>query len=188
MAKPRIFTASLDEAQLRQVLNTFQSELNIIFLESETRVVLAPLGDFLGPKITLPPVRWLTGRAFGSNLEIRWHLEGSQFEAVALTESERGPQDWQPSGWNLKLDESTRQRNVLLMGVNIRNLSADHILYGAQPQGGLWIDERIPRPLNYPEIDRQAERVMLKCIDYLSRGLVVVSRLSGLAAYKDLQR
>ncbi len=55
---PRLLTTTLDEATLRRTLTTFNVLLTTIYLESETRVALSPLGDFLGPKITLPPVRW----------------------------------------------------------------------------------------------------------------------------------
>src|SRR5690242_15859377 len=112
MAAPRISHATLDEAALRKALNQFKADLKLIYLESETRIVLTGLEDFVGPKITLPPVRWLSGRAFGPDLEIRWHLEGDQFEASALTESSKGPTDWQSSNWNSLLDPQTRPRDV----------------------------------------------------------------------------
>lgn len=185
MAAPRISTATLDESGLRKVLNQFNAHLKLIYLESETRVVLTPLEDFLGPKITLPPVRWLTGRAFGPDLEIRWHLEGDLFESSALTETSKGPTDWQSSKWNAQLDPQTKPRDVLLHGLNSTALPRDHILYNAQPQGGMWIDTHIPRPLTYPAPDAKAERVVLRCVDYLSRGLVVVTRLCSLATYQS---
>src|SRR4051812_43195725 len=115
---PRLVTASLDETALRQTLTSFSASLKTIYLESETRVVLAALADFLGPKIVLPPVRWLVGRAFGPTLEIRWRLDGDQFEAVALSETDSGPKDWQDSPWNRLLDPATRPRDVVLVGVN----------------------------------------------------------------------
>jgi hypothetical protein len=182
---PRLLTASLDESRLRQTLIAFNAELRFIYLESETRVVLAHLSDFLGPKITLPPVRWLVGRAFGPVLEIRWSLENDQFEAVALTESEAGPTDWQASPWNPLLDPATRNRNVLLAGINSTALPTDHVLHNAQPQGGLWVDTGIPRPLYYPAPDPGARQVVLRCIDYLSRGLVVLTRLCDLGTYDE---
>ncbi|MEP7289688.1 MAG: hypothetical protein ABI947_28385 [Chloroflexota bacterium] len=184
MLAPRVLTASLNEADLRQTLTEFKANLTTIYLESETRVVLVPITDFLGPKITLPPVRWLVGRAFGPALEIRWHSEGNQFETATLTENNSGPADWQASLWNPKLDPITRPRDVLLVGTNTTSLPPEHILYNAQPQGGLWIDTRFPHPLNYPVADLQAQRVVLRCIDYLSRGLVVLTRLCTLAPYQ----
>jgi hypothetical protein len=180
---PRLVTASLDESVLRQTLAAFDANLTTIYLESETRVVLVPLADFLGPKIVLPPVRWLTGRAFGPALEIRWRLESDLFEATALAESAIGPTGWQDSPWNAWLDPVTRPRDVLLVGVNSIDLPPDHVLYNAQLQGGLWIDTRIPRPLTYPAPDPKAQRVVLHCIDYLSHGLVVLTRLCTLATY-----
>jgi hypothetical protein len=180
---PRLLSASLDEAALRRVLSAYNNLLTLVYLESETRVVLAPLVDFLGPKITLPPVPWLVGRAFGPTLEIRWHTEGDQFEALSLTESGAGPDDWQASPWTPLLDPVTRERYVLLAGVNSTALPSDHTLYNAQPDGGLWVDTRIARPLNYPAPDPKAERVTLRCIDYCSRGIVVISRLAALASY-----
>ena len=185
MAAPRISHASLDETALRKTLSKFKADLKLIYLESETRIVLSALEDFLGPKITLPPVRWLSGRAFGPDLEIRWHQEGDQFETSALTESDKGPIDWQLSKWTPLLDPQTRPRDVLLRGVNITALPSDHILHNAQPQGGLWIDTTIPRPLAYPAPDSKAERVVLCCVDYLSRGLVVITRLCALATYQQ---
>src|SRR5260221_6218919 len=176
---PRIVTAMLDEADLRRTLNESRGELTTIYLESETRIVLAPLGDFLGPKISLPPVPWLTGRAFGPKLEIRWNMDENRFEAAALSESGNLPNGWQDSPWNSLLDQETRQRDVLLVGVNSIELPQDHTLYRAKPEGGLWIETRIPKPLYYPVDDAKAKRVMLRCVDYLSRGLVVLSRLTG---------
>lgn len=176
-------TASLEEAALRRVLSTHSSLLTTIYLESETRVILAPLADYLGPRITLPPVPWLVGRAFGPTLEIRWHSDGDQYDALALTESGAGPGDWTASPWNSLLDSGTRERDVLLVGVNSTALPADHRLYNAQPQGGLWIDTRIAQPLNYPAPDPKAERVVLRCIDYMSHGVVVITRLTALASY-----
>ena len=178
---PRIVIATLDESVLRQTLVDLRASLTTIYLESETRVVLAPLSDFLGPKITLPPVRWLVGRAFGPTLEIRWHLDGDQYEAAALTETGTLPPNWQESAWNRLLDPTTRSRGVLLAGTNSRALPRDHNLYDAQ--GGLWIDTRISRPLNYPVADLKAGRVVLRCIDYFSRGLVVLTRLAALEPY-----
>jgi hypothetical protein len=182
---PRLLTASLDEPALRQTLSDAGPALTTIYLESETRIVLTALSNFLGPKITLPPVRWLTGRAFGPALEIRWRLDGDQFETTALTESEVGPKGWQESGWNTLLDPVPRPRDVLLVGVNSTALPPDHVLYNAQPQGGLWIDIHIPRPLYYSAPDPKARRVVLHCLDYLSRGLVVITRLCSLASYDE---
>jgi hypothetical protein len=181
---PRLLTTTLDESGLRQTLVAFNADLRYIYLESETRIVLAPLSDFVGPKITLPPVRWLVGKAFGPSLEIRWRLEGDQFETIALTESGAGPTGWKESAWNPLLDPAPRPRNVLLAGVNSIALPSDHVLYNAQPQGGLWVDSRIPRPLYYPLPDPKARRAVLRCVDYLSRGLVVITRLCDLAAYE----
>ncbi len=175
-------TTTLDETGLRQTLASFNAHLKTIYLESETRIVLVPLADFLGPKIALPPVRWLTGRAFGHALEIRWRLEGDLFETAALTESDVGPANWQESQWNALLDPVTRPRDVLLVGVNSIVLPPDHILYNAQPDGGLWIDTSVPRPLAYPAPDPKARRVVLHCLDYLSRGLVVLTRLCALGS------
>src|SRR5579871_5960331 len=118
---PRLVTSTIDESALRQTLAEFNAALTTIYLESETRVVLTPLSDFLGPRITLPPVRWLTGRAFGPTLEIRWNADGvqrEQFGAVALTENGSLPANWQDSPWNALLDPDTRPRDVLLVGVN----------------------------------------------------------------------
>jgi hypothetical protein len=178
-------TASLAETRLRQTVLAYSADLRFIYLESETRVVLAPIADFIGPKITLPPVRWLTGRAFGPALEIRWRLEGDQFETTALSESAAGPTDWQDSAWNRLLDPAARPRDVLLAGVNSIALPPDHTLYNAQPQGGLWVETHIPRPLYYPAPDPRAQRIVMRCMDYLSRGLVVITRLCDLATYGE---
>ena len=134
MAAPRISTSTLDETGLRKALSQFKADLKLIYLESETRIILVPLEDFLGPKITLPPVRWLASRAFGPNLEIRWQLENELYEAKALTESDKGPSDWQAGKWTL--DPAARSRDVLLRGQNITSLPPEHFLYNAQPQGG----------------------------------------------------
>ena len=188
---PHLTNALLDEAALRKALNDHSTALTTIYLESETRVVLTALADFLGPKITLPPLHWLTGRAFGPTLEIRWHLsgergnQGDQFEATALTESNAGPTDWRPSAWNPLLDAETRERDVLLRGVNSLTLPKDHRLHNVQPQGGLWIDLHIPRPLRYPTTDLAASRLMLHCIDYCSQGLVVITRLCTLKEFQE---
>jgi hypothetical protein len=184
---PQLTTATLDESALRQALSSHATQLTTIYLESETRVVLAPLADYLGPKITLPPVRWLTGRAFGPALEIRWRLDGAAdlFNATALTETPIGPEGWQASPWNAVLDATTRHREVLLVGINSIALPPDHPLFNVQPQGGLWIDTRTPRPLNYLAPNPKAQRLVLKCVDYLSRGLVVITRLCALAAYDE---
>ena len=182
---PRLLTAALDEPALRRTLSDSGAALTTIYLESETRIVLAALSNFLGPKITLPPVRWLTGRAFGPALEIRWRLDGEQFEVTALTESDAGPKGWAESPWNPLLDPATRPRDVLLVGVNSLALPPDHVLYNAQPQGGLWVDTHIPKPLYYPASDPKARRVVLHCMDYLSRGLVVLTRLCSLASYDE---
>jgi hypothetical protein len=186
---PQLTTATLDEAALRQALSTHATQLTTIYLESETRVVLAPLADYLGPKITLPPVRWLTGRAFGPTLEIRWRLDGAAdlFSATALTETTSSPEGWLGSPWNAILDATTRSRNVLLAGVNSTLLPSDHKLFKVQPQGGVWIDMRIPRPLYYPAPNPKAQQLVLQCVDYLSRGLVVITRLCALVAYDAAQ-
>jgi hypothetical protein len=182
---PQLTTTTLDESALRQALSTHAAQLTTIYLESETRVVLAPLVDYLGPKITLPPVRWLTGRAFGPTLEIRWRHDGAAdlFSATGLTETATGPEGWQNSPWNAVLDGTTRPRDVLLAGINTTALPGDHVLFNVQPQGGVWIDSRIPRPLYYPASSLNAQRLVLRCVDYLSRGLVVITRLCALAAY-----
>jgi hypothetical protein len=179
---PRITTAVLDEGTLRKTLAEYKNDLVTIYLESETRVVLAPLADFLGPRITLPPVRWTIGRAFGTKLEIRWQSDGIQFETAALTESSLGPSDWQPG--ILKLDAETRSRDVLMAGVNNINLPPHHPLYNVQSDGKLWIAEHLPYPLRYPVSDPKAERVVLCCVDYLYRGLVVLTRMREFVPYK----
>ena len=182
---PRLLNATLDEPALRWTLSDSGPALTTIYLESETRIVLTALSNFLGPKITLPPVRWLTGRAFGPALEIRWRSEGDQFEVTALTESDAGPKGWTDSQWNALLDPAARPRDVLLVGVNSTALALEHVLYNSQPQGGLWVDTRIPRPLYYPAPDPRVRRVVLHCMDYLSRDLVVLTRLCSLASYDE---
>jgi hypothetical protein len=179
---PRVLTATLDEGALRQTLAAHRNDLVSIYLESETRVVLAPLADFLGPRITLPPVRWLVGRAFGSTLEIRWQSDGSQFVAAALSETTIEFPDWKPSP--IKFDSDTKSRDVLLAGINNIALPIEHPLYNAQPNGDLWIADRLPYPLRYPVSDPKVERVVLRCVDYFSRGLVVLTRLREFVTYK----
>src|SRR5579859_598376 len=186
MSAPRLSNTTLDESGLRACLGRFNADLTTIYLESETRVVLAPLADFLGPRVTLPPVRWYVGRAFGPALEIRWNLQrdqGDQFEAIALTESATGPSDWQANAWNPLLDTDSRQRTVLLRGLNTDSLPPEHVLFDKQPQGGMWIDPAIPHPLTYPTMQLRARRVALHCVDYLWRGYVVITRMAALEPY-----
>ena len=194
MPSPRLSNALLDETGLRKALNDHAASLTTIYLESETRVVFTALADYLGPKITLPPVRWRMGRAFGPTIEIRWHLgnepgsQGDQFQATCMTETNVGPSNWQPSAWNALLDAETHSRDVLLRGVNSIALPKDHLSFNVQPQGGLWIDIRVPRPLRYPTTSLTAPRLVLKCIDYYSQGLVVLTRLCELTGLQDFQR
>ena len=176
---PRLTTASLDEAELRAVLSDQAANLPLIYLESQTRVVLAPLTDFLGPKITLPPVRWLVGRAFGPNLEIRWQMGADRFAATALTENIAGPTGWAESDWNKHLESVTKTRNMLLFGVNLDTLPPDHPLCKL-PRTTAWYDIHVPHLLNYPGVDSHARRVILRGIDYSSRGLVVLTRFCAL--------
>src|SRR5579859_5722528 len=132
MPAPRLSNATLDEAGLRACLSRFSADLTTIYLESETRFVLTPLADFLGPRGTWPPVRWYVGRAFGPNLEIRWNQQGvqnAQFETIALTENAAGPSDWQANAWNPLLDAETRTRTILLRGVNTTALPPNHALF-----------------------------------------------------------
>src|SRR5262249_40965789 len=142
--------------------------------------------DFTGPKITLPPVRWSVGRAFGPTLEIRWRLDGDQFEAIALTENAAlRPPGWKDSPWMSRLDSTTRLRDVLLAGVNSIALPPDHAAYNARSGGGLWLDQRLSRPLIYPAPDPKAKRLVLRCLDYLSRGLVVMTRMCAIETYVE---
>src|SRR5260221_261791 len=139
MGNPQLSNATLNESGLRKALNAYSADLTTIYLESETRVVLTALADYLGPKIRLPPVHWLAGHAFGPALEIRWHLSGDQrdqFEAVALTETNVGPTEWQANAWNPMLDAETRTRDVLVPGGNSMSLPKDHLHYNAQQPGG----------------------------------------------------
>ena len=184
---PQVSITTIDETVLRKTLTELSGKpLTAIYLESETRIVLTGIEDFLGPKITLPPVRWLVGRAFGPMVEIRWRLDGEQFEATALTENVAlKPSGWKDSPWMSRLDSVTRLRDVLLVGLNSTALPPDHAAYNARPGGGLWLDMQIPRPLTYPAPDPTAERVVLSCIDYLSRGLVVLTRLCALESYRN---
>ena len=179
---PSLVNTVHDEAALRRTLTEFSSQLTTIYLESETRIVLAPLSDFIGPKIMLPPVRWLTGRAFGPTLEIRWHMDSDNFATTALSETGIGPQGWQLSTWNTILDAEPHSRTVLLRGINVSALPPDHVLHNTQ--GGHWVDGRIPRLLNYPGVPVGAARVVLNCVDYLSQGLVVITRLCSLGVYE----
>src|SRR5260221_3194588 len=148
---PYVTVRTLDERGLRQVLSGLPGKpLTTIYLESETRIILTGIEDFLGPKIILPPVRWLYGRAFGPDLEIRWRQDGDQTEAIALTETgSLGPSGWRESPWMARLDPATRQRDILLVGLNTIDLPPDHAAYNARPSGGLWLDMKIPRPLAY---------------------------------------
>src|SRR5258708_5896545 len=131
---PQISVATLDEAALRQTLTALPGKpLTTIYLESETRIVLIGIEDFLGPKITLPPVRWSVGRAFGPTLEICWRLDGDLFEVMALTENAAlKPPAWKDSPWMSRLDSATRPRNVLLAGVNSIALPPTHKAYNAR--------------------------------------------------------
>jgi hypothetical protein len=168
---PQIGNTVLNEAALRRLLTN--SALSLVYLESSTRVVLRRLDDFIGSKSTLPPVHWQYGRAFGPTLEIRWAPEGDLFGVMVLTENLSLPtlsEGWLPNPWVGRLDPTPRKRDILLYGVNT----------GA----GTWHDPRLPHLLDYPIGTRNAERVVLKVLDYTAHGLVVLTRFCELAAYQ----
>ncbi|HVO42542.1 MAG TPA: hypothetical protein VMT34_07960 [Aggregatilineales bacterium] len=182
---PRIARATLDETELRRILMDHAAALPLIYLESSTRIVLRPTADFLGPKITLPPIRWLVGRAFGPTLEIRWALREGQFAATALTESVETPPTWTPSPWMGRLDPTTRPRDILLYGTNVSVLPPGSVQLPGGVRDGVWVDERIPRFLDYPLVDPKAQHVVLRGVDYTSRGIVVITRFCELAPLKE---
>ncbi len=182
---PRVMLAAPTSDELRRVLGDNAGRLPFIYLESDTRVILARLADYL--KGALPASRWSVGRAFGAALEIRWRRDDLSLDAQALCEDESAPPGWTPSPWNTQLDAVVHPRNVLLAGVNALNLPPDHVLAQSAREadtGGLWVSESIVRPLYYPVSDPRAERVMLRCVDYLSGGMVVLSRLCDVVPYK----
>lgn len=174
LAAPEMF-------DLRRVLERHAERLPYLYLESETRVLLVRLTDYLAGK--LPDVRWQVGRAFGPDLEMRWRRDDLSLEAQWLCEDESAPPGWTPSDWNVRLDATAQARNVLLAGVNTLTLPPDHALANAAPNGGLWLSDSIGAPLRYPVSDPRAERVVLRCLDYTVGGIVVLTRLCDVATY-----
>ncbi len=182
---PRLMLATLDAAALLKTLQSHAAALRYIYLESETRVVLAPFSDYLSSPSPWPRVRWLNGRAFGPNLEIRWHQEDLIIELQALSETDNAPQGWLAGEWNTQFDPEAQPRRVLLAGVNSALLPQNHVLHSNDPQSGLWVSPTMARPLKYPIGDPSAARVMLSCLDYCVNGIVVLTRLVDLIPYTE---
>ncbi len=178
---PCVLLATLDEAGLERALTSVAGDLRFVYLESETETLIAPFSDYGAGR--LPALRWTVGRAFGPTLEVRWRRDDLNYDAQALSEGDIAPLAWTTSAWDAQLDPLTRARDVLLAGVNTLTLPVDHVLAKAAPDGGMWFSESIARPLRYPVSDPRADRVTLRCVDYLAGRLVVLTRLVDLVPY-----
>lgn len=113
-----------------------------------------------------PELRWLQGRAFGPDKEVRWRGQGESCDLHLLTENEMHLEGWDEL--DLSLDES-EETHILLWGT-------------WRPDREAWIETRIPRPLIYP-VEGQPAHVQISALNYRRGGVTVLTRLREVVSY-----
>jgi len=115
------------------------------------------------------PDQWTEGRAFGLNVEVRWHKVGADHYRLDVLSEDRAAMPsgdgWRPLAQEI---DSVRKRKILLWGELTR----------ASSQPPDWREVRIPHPLEYPfpDPDPETPRVAVGGWDYLVSSIVVATR------------
>ena len=174
---PQIYTSdvALNADDLREALSKLADFLYWVYLESEPEVDLTV---FDIERATQFPA----GQAFGPNYEARWEaIAPDAYHFEVLTEvgiEQTGLEYLTPSDLELTTSDVY---TILLWGVLASTLPPEHALSGIP--GPIWVETRIPRPLEYPV--EPVHRVGVRAVDYKHRGVVVATRwleLVGLEA------
>lgn len=168
---------------LRRVLA--ENNLQWVYAERMADTGLGTVADLLageplgapqdGSRPGVELARWEHGRAFGPRLEIDWWREGETFRLRALSEVAL-PQgiDWREPDDGPALVAVGAPRAMMLYGTLDEK---------SPPDRPTWSEARVPRYLAYPVPfdDSPPERVALLGQDYARRGVVVLTRLVGVA-------
>lgn len=135
-----------------------------VYAERLEDLTLCRAGALL-PQLSL----WPCGRAFNAALELRWQETPGGYRLTLLAEAKILSLLVDPAWQTELVCDQVTPRFILLWGE-----------YDRQGESQTWSTTQIPRPLAYP-VDGQQERVRLAGVDYRRQGVVVATRLCGLA-------
>lgn len=179
--RPRLYSRHVSTDQLVATVEAFKDQLKYLYSESEATIDLAAYHA--------PDPMWTHGRAFGSQLEVRWQQVRTGFDLLLLAETDLAAEGWQVVSENQDTlavpDAIDPPSQVVLWGTHLSRLRYPHRLAGRQ--GNAWIETRIPRPLEYPVPD-QPQWVKARIIVYRCQGRPVLTRLVGLEGEEDYER
>jgi hypothetical protein len=128
----------------------------------------------MGKEISLSP----GGRAFSPQAEVRWQRcedETDQYAVLVLTEGEIFS-DLQ-EGWDFSHFDAGENQTIYLLGV----WQPANKLPGSE--SGAWIEVRIPRPLPYPLVPNNPDKMarpLARAVEYSQDGMVQYIRLQEL--------
>lgn len=119
------------------------------------------------------PSAYTTGRAFGPTVEVRWHtVPHNAFSVQILAEQPvyldgfvEVPRSFDPA--------PSEPYHILLFGTLARDLKDEH--YWGASADRVWIETRIPRPLQYP-VDDAYHQVGVLVHDYCMNGMTIATR------------
>jgi hypothetical protein len=171
---PRLYHRYVPPSELAVAVDAFKSELQYLYFESEATIEVTPYQS--------PDAAWVHGRAFGSELEVRWQRVADGFDLLLLTETDISlPPGWEAlpkdDGLLPNPDSADSGRQVMLWGTHISQLEQPHHLAGGE--GDVWIETRIPRPLRYP-VGGSPKWVRARVVVYRCQGRPVLTRLVSL--------
>jgi hypothetical protein len=173
MAKPTIWRAyvadspehSPDLPALEDVWKATSAELRWIYAERMEEITLCRAADLAGGIAA-----WPMGRAFGSDMELRWDRSETGYRLVILSEDTLPPEVkglvWQKA----VVCQKAVERKVLLWGER-------------DPETETWLATQIPRPFAYP-VDEVKKRVRLVGLDYRQGEITLITRLKEVESYE----
>ncbi len=157
--KPHVYHRRVPIEDFPAVVDDLAEGLKFVLFESTSQAEIVAYRK--------PDLRWLRGRAFGEDKEVRWQQQDESCDLHLLTESDENEMELE--GWDelvdLKLDEF-EPTDILLWGTWNKDK-------------GAWIETRIPRPLNYP-LEDKPPHVQISALNYKQGGVTVLTRLRGL--------
>ncbi len=148
-----------DAETVKEHLDEYTQELEYLIQERVEEV------RFVRWDGQLPGPPWPRGRAFGTQVEVRWRqVAPDTFDVLVLTETEQLGPEWicfetrEPHG-----QESLR-----------------HYLWGThRAELGGWVEAQLPRPLRYP-LDSPQSFAYVEAIEYSRDGVVQLTRFRAL--------
>lgn len=177
-SRPRVYnhwhpsthtTAFVNAVELDNLVTEELPDLRWAYLERETGEQCVQLTSI----DAAVPSDYTSGRAFSMDYELRWQAVGSDaFSLQLFSEQPANREDFVELPYDFDSVQPAPY-SMLLMGTLAETLKEEHYWSGSRDL--IWIETRVPRPLEYP-MGEPVRQVSVLARDYCVNGIVVATR------------